>query len=377
MSVIARIQTYPLEYQEPNNDGKTRSVTLVSIETDDGAIGWGEAITGDRETSLLVSRVVERRLAPLVLDGDPSGAVDLWQAMRDATFWDGNGGLVTFGISAVDMAIWDLRGRISGRSLANLLGGRVHDRLRACASTIFATNDLERVAREFAGFKSMGYSAVKGGWGHDLSTAFGLDFDRDLQLASTVREAVGPAIDVICDVVALAGWSAEYGMRFARRAHAEIGLYWLEDPFAEDQYAAYQTLKSELPELRVCTGEKGWTAPHYDRLLDTGVDVVMLDPGRVEGVSGAWRIISRAAARGRAWNAHSWSSVVNSAASIQLAAASTNVLLMELKPVPSPMQDDITTTPIRQHDGYIEVPEGPGLGIEIDQVAVRSFIVTE
>ena len=140
-----------------------------------------------------VAFVVERRLAPLVVGADPRQVGGLWSRMRDATYWDGNGGLVTFGISAVDMALWDLAGKAAGLPLHALLGGKRRDRLPACASTIFATDDLDRIGREFRGFVAEGYRFVKGGWGHDLSMAFGSDERRDRAIARTVREAfAGP-----------------------------------------------------------------------------------------------------------------------------------------------------------------------------------------
>ena len=128
--------------------------------------------------------------------------------MRDATYWDGNGGIITFGISAIDMALWDVAGRIAGRPLHALLSDRTPTPIPACASTILATGDLDRIGREFAGFVAQGYRFVKGGWGHDLSIAFGRDDQRDLAVARAVRDAVGADTQVILDVVALAGWDA-------------------------------------------------------------------------------------------------------------------------------------------------------------------------
>ena len=90
--------------------------------------------------------------------------------------------------------------------LYRLLGDRRRERLPTCASAIFATNNLDRIGREFQGFVAQGYRYVKGGWGHDLATAFGRDARRDLAIASTVRDAIGPQTEMIVDVVALAGW---------------------------------------------------------------------------------------------------------------------------------------------------------------------------
>ena len=100
----------------------------------------------------------------------------------------------------------------------------------------------------------------------------------------------------------------------------------------------------------------------------------MIDPGRAEGVTGTRKVIEMAAEARMAWNAHSWSSAINTAASLHLAAASSNVLLLELKPEPSPMQNDIVRDPIVMSEGSVAVRDGPGLGIEVDEAAVRRYL---
>ena len=370
---VGRVEAWAVRYPEPNNDGKVRSLTLVRIETEDGLVGWGEAITGGEEASLAVAFVVERRLAPLVVGADPRNVAGVWTRLRDATYWDGDGGLVTFGISAIDMALWDIAGKAAGVPLYRLLGGKRRERLPACASTIFATGDLDRIGREFQTFVAEGYRYVKGGWGHDLSIAFGRDRKRDLAIARAVRAAVGPDVEMIVDVAALAGWDSSHAIRMCRAIDDEVRLFWLEDPLPEQDLDGYRRLHAAVG-TRICTGEKGWRASYYRALIDSGaIDVIMVDPGRAEGVTGAWRIVEMAAAAGRAWNAHSWSSALNTAASLHLAVASANALLLELKPVPSPMQHELVTNPIGQVDGWVRPPEGPGLGVEVDEGVVRRY----
>jgi L-alanine-DL-glutamate epimerase-like enolase superfamily enzyme len=160
----------------------------------------------------------------------------------------------------------------------------------------------------------------------------------------------------------------------ARRLDDEVGLFWLEDPLPEQDIAGYRQLRQAVT-TRICTGEKGWTGDHFGRLIDSGaLDVIMIDPGKAEGVTGTWNVIQAAAAAGLDWNAHSWSSALNTAASLHLAAASDNVLVMELKPRPSPMQHELVTNPIDQHDGWVSAPTGPGLGVEVDETVVRRYL---
>lgn len=374
---IARIDATAVRYPEPNNDGKIRSLCLVRVETADGIVGWGEAITGPQEASLATAFIIERRLAPIVIGRDARDVRGAWQAMRDATFWDGNGGIVTFGISAIDMALWDIAGKAAGAPVSALLGGTIHERLPACASAILATGDLDRIAREFAGFVSQGYRFVKGGWGHDLSIAFGRDRSRDLGVARTVRDAIGPSTELILDVVALAGWDADHAIAMGRRLHEIARLYWLEDPLPEQDLDGYRRVRDAVP-TRICTGEKGWHGAHFRALVESGgIDVLMIDPGKAEGVTGTWDAIGMAAAAGISWNAHSWSSALNTAASLHLAAASPNPLLFELKPLPSPMQHELVTDPIAQRDGWVAAPTGPGLGVTVDASVVARYRFTE
>ncbi len=374
---IERVQAFAVRYPEPNNDGKIRALTLVRVETADRVVGWGEAITGGQEVSLATAFIVERRLAPIVLGRDPRDVRGAWVAIRDATYWDGNGGIVTFGLSAIDMALWDIAGKIAGQPLHALLSERAPAPIAACASTILATGDLERVGREFSGYVEQGYRYVKGGWGHDLSIAFGRDEARDLAVARTVRDAVGPTTEVILDVVALAGWDAATAIARCRSLDDVARLYWLEDPLPEQDIDGYRALRAAV-DTRICTGEKGWHAVHYATLIESGaIDVIMLDPGKAEGVTGTWDVIRMAAAAGRAWNAHSWSSALNTAASLHLATAASNTLLFELKPLPSPMQDELVTNPIHQVDGWVTAPTGPGLGVDVDESVVGRYRFTE
>jgi L-alanine-DL-glutamate epimerase-like enolase superfamily enzyme len=374
---VDRLMAFAVRYAEPNNDGKTRSLTLVRIDTDDGLTGWGEAISGPQESCLAVAFVTERRLAPIVLGRDPRDVAGAWTAMRDATYWDGNGGLVSFAISAIDMALWDIAGKAASTPLYGLLGGRRRDRLPACASTILATDDLDRIRAEFRGFVGDGFRYVKGGWGHDLSIAFGRDERRDLAVGRAVRDAIGPDVEMILDVVALAGWDSAHAIRMCRALDDELRLYWLEDPLAEQDLDGYRRLHAAV-DTRICTGEKGWHAAHYRGLIDSrAIDVIMVDPGKAEGVTGAWGVIQMAAAAGLWWNAHSWSSALNTAASLHLASAASNTLLFELKPVPSPMQHELVANPIVQVDGWVSPPESPGLGVDVDPSVVDRYQFTE
>jgi L-alanine-DL-glutamate epimerase-like enolase superfamily enzyme len=369
---IARVEAFPLRYAEPNNNDKTRHVTLVRIETARGATGWGEAISGSEDASIATKVIVDRGLRDRLIGRNPQDVEAIWAEFRESTYWSGNGGIVTFALSAIDMALWDVAGRIAGLPLHRLLGGKRRDRIRAASSIIFDTGNLDGLGRQFADLRGRGYTVLKGGWGHDLAIAFGRDRKRDLAIVRTMREAVGDDAEIIVDVVAGSGWTASHAITMAR-AFEPYRLFWLEDALVEGDIAGWQRLRAATA-TPLCTGEKGWTVPHFRRLIASGaLDVIMIDPGRAEGVTGTKKVIDLAADAGLSWNAHSWSSAINTAASLHLAAASPNVLVLELKPEPSPMQNDIVSDPIVMKDGWIEVRDSPGLGITVDEAAVRRY----
>lgn len=373
VETIARVEALPLRYAEPNNDGKTRCVALVRIETESGAVGWGEAITGSEDASLAMKVVVDRGLGARLIGRDPRDVEAIWYEFRESTYWSGNGGIVTFALSAIDMALWDLAARLAGVPLYRLLGGKRRDRVRAASSIIFNTADLAGIGDYFAELRARGYQVLKGGWGHDLSIAFGKDPRRDLAIVRTVREAVGDDAEIIVDVAAGSNWTASHAIAMAR-AFEPYRLYWLEDALPEGDLDGWKRLRAATA-TPLCTGEKGWLVPDFRRLVDTrALDVVMTDPGRAEGVTGTRKVIDMAAETRQAWNAHSWSSAINTAASLHLAAASPNVLLLELKPEPSPMQNDIVLDPIVMEGGFIAVRDSPGLGITVDDAAVRRYL---
>jgi len=341
----------------------------VRIHTDTGLSGLGETYYLPRA----VASVVHDVLAPLLLGRDPRDVEAIWSEFREATYWSGNGGIVTFALSAIDMALWDLAGRLAGVPLHRLLGGKRRDRVRAASSIIFDTANLNGIGDYFADLRARGYQVLKGGWGHDLAIAFGKDAKRDLAIVRTMREAVGEDAEIIVDVAAGSNWTASHAIKMAREFEP-YRIYWLEDALPEGDLDGWRRLRAATA-TPLCTGEKSWLVPDFRRLIDTlALDVVMIDPGRAEGVTGTKKVIDMAAEARQAWNAHSWSSAINTAASLHLAAASPNVLLLELKPEPSPMQNDIVSDPIVMEDGFIAVRDAPGLGITIDEAALRRYL---
>jgi L-alanine-DL-glutamate epimerase-like enolase superfamily enzyme len=372
-SSIARVDTLPLVYEEPHAFGTSRSVAVVRIEDSDGAVGWGEAVCGAAEAALAVRTIVAEGYAPLLLGADPSSIRALWHRLRDRGFWYGQGGIASLALAGVDTALWDLAGRRLGVPVHQLLGGKLHDRVRASAAVMWDTRDVDGPARQSADYVARGFTATKGGWGHP-DREFGLEPDRDVELVRRVREAVGDAVDVAVDVSGRANWSPAHAIGMARR-FGDYELAWLEDALHHEDYEGLRRLRAAAP-MAIATGEREWTPAGYRRLVESqGVDLVLVDPGRVDGITGMRLVVEHAAANGLRFVPHSWTTAINTAASLQVLAASTNGVLLELKPDPSPLQAELVATPIEQVDGWVAVPDAPGLGIEVDEAVLRRYTV--
>ncbi|MFN0153004.1 MAG: mandelate racemase/muconate lactonizing enzyme family protein [Gaiella sp.] len=372
MTTIARVEAFPLRYPEPHDSNRTRHVTLARLETADGAVGWGECVANPVETALAVKVVIDAGLAKLLVGEDPRDPQRLWHRMRNHGFWHGHGGILSFAISALDMAVWDLAGKVAGLPVHRLLGGKLQDRVRACSSVILNTLDLDALAEEFADYRKRGFTAMKGGWGQVAEAGFGTDSARDLRIAATLREAIGPEVSLAFDVSAFAAWSSSHAVTMAKRLE-EFDLGWLEDPLHHEDHDGYRRIRSAVS-TRIATGERCWTPHDYARLVRSGsVDLILVDPGRVDGISGTKAVVEDAAGQGVGWVPHSWSSAINTAAALAVFASSSNGHVFEIKPNPSPMQHELVTDPFEQENGWIEVRDEPGLGVTVDEDVVRSY----
>jgi L-alanine-DL-glutamate epimerase-like enolase superfamily enzyme len=250
---------------------------------------------------------------------------------------------------------------------------RFPDPMSTTLNTLTKPLDLGALKEEFTSYREQGYSAVKGGWGQVPEAGFGTNRIRDMKVARTVREAIGPDMGMALDVSALANWSASHAALMAEEL-LEVNLTWFEDALHHDDHEGYRQIKSKVP-TALATGERCWTLHDYQRLVrSNAIDIILVDPGRVEGISGMKAIVDDALTQRVRFVPHSWSSAINTAASLQVYAATTNGQVFEIKPAPSPMQNELVESPIEQKDGWIAVPDTPGLGITINEKAIKKYL---
>jgi len=373
VSKVASVEAIPVSYPEPNDYDALRHLCLVKVTTDDGAVGWGEAVTQFPEASLATKAIVEG-MAERVIGRDPADISGTWHALKDQAWWYGyGGGIASYAIAAIDIALWDVKGRLLGVPVLDLLGGPVHDRLPAVASSHAHFEDIGRMVEEAQGWVEPGLHGLKVGLGKRGNARLGDEHDRDVEYMRRMREGLpGKLIMLDC------GWAVKWDVATAVRrvrAFEEHDLHWIEEPLGAWDPEGYATLRAKTT-TRIAYGEKEWTAEGIGRVLDTGTcDVVGIDPGRAEGITGFRKAVERIERAGRQANAHCWSSAIVTAASLAISFSSTAFRLVEVKPLPNPMQHELVTEPIAHVDGWFTPPTGPGLGIEVDEAVVERYRV--
>jgi len=372
MSKVAELEPIPVSYPEPNDFNALRHLCLVKITTDDGVVGWGEAITQFPEASLATKAIIEG-MAERVIGADPLDTYAIWQSLRDKAWWYGyNGGIASFAISAIDVALWDIKGKLLGTPVVRLLGGAVHEKLPAIASCHAHYEDIGRMVEEAQQWLATGLRGVKVGFGKRGNARLGYEHDRDVEYMRRMREGLGGATQIMIDC----GWAIKWDVMTAVRrvrAFEDYDLTWIEEPLGAWDPEGYANLRGKTTTL-IAYGEREWNLEGYERILQTGtVDVVGVDPGRAEGITGFKKVADRIEYHRRQANAHAWSSAITTAASLAISFSSPACKLFELKPLRNPMQHDLVTRPFEHVNGWAVPPQGPGLGIEVIEEVVDRY----
>jgi L-alanine-DL-glutamate epimerase-like enolase superfamily enzyme len=371
--VIESVEAFPVSYPEPNDHDRHRAVCLVRVRDRDGRVGWGEGTTYWPEAAVACS-VLADALAPSLIGSDPRRNETVMARLREQAWWYGTGGvgIAGFALSALDVALWDLKGHVLGERVVDLLGGPAKERLPAIASSHATEAEIPAMAEEIAGWLESGLTGVKVGFGKLGDANLGFDHRRDVEFVRQVREAIGPDKRLMIDLGVRNRWSVAEAVRRVR-AFEEHGIDWIEEPLGHDDPSGYRQLRRATA-TPIAYGEREWSASGVARLLDTGtIDVVGLDPGRIGGVTGFARACDLIEVARRQGNAHAWSTAVDAAASLAISWAKPVCHQLEEQPFKGPMQSDLIGGPIIHRDGYMPEPQGPGLGITVDEAVVERF----
>jgi D-galactarolactone cycloisomerase len=351
----------PAEGQVFSRSGvrNTRSATLVQVETDEGVAGIGSC-SGNGE---LIEVIVGKVLKPLLLGMDPTNIAALWDIayVRGGHKEFGTRGIGIVALSGIDVALWDILGKVRGVPIYQLLGGKCRDKVPVYATALYP-EDPAKVAARARAFADQGFHGVK--------IKVGFDLEQDLRIVRAVRDELGKDFVVMTD--ANQGYSLKVALE-AAAALVDCGAFWLEEPLFVEDIEGHATLR-EKTKVPVAVGENLHTYYAFENFIVRGaVDFIQPDVARAGGISEIARITALAARHHVPVSFHTWGDGVALAASVHLAAALKDCIVMELDYTYNPLREELLRAPFKVENGCLTPPERPGLGVELDQEALRRF----
>jgi L-rhamnonate dehydratase len=366
----------PESYRAPEGAEESpgvRYVCLVKVSTDAGITGWSDVETQPHVAKAVVDAPASgsgmfEGLRLLAVGQDPFETEALWDRLYRGSIYYGRRGAAIQVMSAIDIACWDIMGKAVGVPVYKLLGAGFRERVRAYASTLFRpTPEAMRAAT--TAYRERGFTAIKFGWG-----VFGEDAERDVRLVAAAREAAGDETALMIDAGWLVRRTPKEAVEMVRRLEP-YRPFWIEEPLAPDDYDGYRYL-AEHTETRIAAGEQEATFWGFDTLIHRAkLDVVQPDLSRCGGLTVARKIADLAELRNVAVCPHAWLTDLLTAASLHLNAYLKQSLYLEYNVSASPILRDLCREPIRMEDGFIPVPQAPGLGVEANEAVVERYRV--
>jgi len=364
---IEDVEVITLRFDYPGGQGfryaggvvTSRVTSLVRIQTDSGLTGLGAAYSHPD----LVRLIIEGNLRAHLLGEDPLQIEALWDKMYGLTRWYGRKGAAVSAIGGIDIALWDLRGKVEGKPVYRLLGGE-RGVAPAYASGLFWQDDVTALEREAARHRQHGFRRVK--------MRLGRSEEYDVAAVEAARRGVGPDGDVLVD------GSHRYSVEVAQRMGkvlADNRVFWFEEPFPPEDLDAYVTLRRKL-RVPLAAGENEFGMQGFREILRAGaVDIAQPDACRTGGITESIRIARMAAEHKVRIAPHTWSDAVALVANAHVVAALPHGVTVEVDQTGNPSIEALLSEPLRIHDGLLHLSDRPGLGIELNQATIDRLAV--
>jgi D-galactarolactone cycloisomerase len=379
---IQKIETFLLEspIEEPfawsQGLAKTRTALICKITTDDGWVGWGEGGGSPSQT------VIHDYFAPQLLGEDPSNINKLWHKLYGTLHNDNQaGGFGGGALSGIDIALWDLLGKSLGKSISELLGGSVRKKVPVYATGLYYLEDesYSKLRTEAQSYVEAGYQGMK-------TKVGGLSVADDVERVGAIRDAIGDDLFLMVD--ANKAYHVSTAIDIGNRL-AELDIHWFEEPLLANDVEGYKAVKASQP-LALAGGEVWYNRfDARDFLACRVLDIAQPDVRFIGGITEFRNVAHMANTMGIQVNPHVWGSAIMISASISLASTFApcpyartprpyeQEPVMEFDQTPNPIRNELASIVFEQSGGFVEVPDGPGLGLEIDQSAVKHFCIRQ
>jgi len=367
---ITDIETIILRMPEPvlPNGDNLQDILIIRVHTDEGLVGIGEAHTSPTVLKAVIdapiSHLTTQGLKPLLIGKDPRRINELWETMVRHTASYGRRGVVMQAISGIDIALWDLLGKTLGQPIHQLLGGKMRDEVPAYASDLSPATPKALIAQAER-HAAAGFTGIKFGWG-----GLGGDVRADARSVGELRKALGPDVALMLDMGTPvpfddAAWLA--------RALAEHDVHFLEEPLSPDDLDGFAKLVAVSP-TPIATGEKETSRYGFRDLMERGaLRIIQPDVARCGGISEIRRIAALADVRNVRIIPHCWSTDILVAATLHFLVTQRDAPWQEFNVMDNPFKKDLVQQPLKVTDGRVRVPDGPGLGIALNDEIIERY----
>jgi D-galactarolactone cycloisomerase len=347
---------------------KKREICIVKITTGSGYVGWGEGYG----PGALVKAGIEY-LSPFIIGDDVLWQERIWNKLYRRVYDYSRKGIFLSAISAIDIALWDLKGKILNQPISSLLGGRLRDSVQVYATGLYFSNEnnmKELLVEEALFYKNSGFEAIK--------MKVGLGIEKDIQNVSAVRNALGETTDLMIDA------NHAYNLIDAKRlirGLEGLNIGWFEEPLSNDDYAGYKELR-KFSEIPVAGGECEYLKYGAMQLMmNMCVDIFQPDTCACGGITEVKKMMTLAECFYITLTPHNWGTGIAMAANLQLVGNIENTPLrlfpkeplLEFDCSPNRLRDELLYENFSPLNGFITIPEKPGLGIEVDEMKIEEF----
>ena len=383
---ITKIQSHVLRCDMPEELGYSqqyytqRTAHLVEVTTDEGVTGWGECF-GPGNVALANKAIVEKVIQPLVLGMDPMNRDVIWHKVYNLLRDHGQKGMSMQSLSGVDIALWDIAGKITGQSISNLIGGRFREDVPCYGYGMMLRREdpaelSARFVAEAAEIRDMGFAATKMKLGHGPKV--------DVQLAQAVRKGVGEDFPFMADANHAYTTSDAF---YVGRALDELDAYWFEEPIAPEDHDGYRELRAGL-KTNIAGGEAEFNRWGWRQILENrGLDIAQPEVCALGGISEYLRVLALCHAHFTPAINHVWGSAIAVATNLQLLAAMPPLPgglhpwepMLEFDTTENKFRDNLLETSLNIQDqvkangGRVTIPSGPGLGVAPDRDFIRHY----
>ena len=350
----------------------TRTVMLLKMETDEGVTGWGEAFG----PAVVNKAIIDHVYKPIVMGRDPFDSEVIWEELYNRLRDHGQKGVTVEAISAIDIALWDIKGKALNLPVYKLLGGSPRARIMPYATGLYRRNhpDMTReLVKEAEGYAEQGFKAIK------LKIGFGIE--EDVRTLREIRKALGEKILLMAD--ANHAYNANNAIKLSRKME-DYDIFWFEEPVPPEDIDGYIEIRANTS-IPIAGGEAEFTRYGFSNLLQRrAVDIVQPDCCVTGGISEFRKIVTLAAINNIQCYPHIWGSAIALFTGVHCAFSLPHFppslypgdVLLELDRTPNIFREELSRTKLDFKDGYVSLPEGAGLGIDVDEELIAEYEVT-